>query len=560
MRVSFPATTPRLQTSALEYNVSLIPLTFGSSGPRGPGPTSVFPCLPVRVLMLQRCLLVGFGFVLHLALVSVVSAQTVEVEREASNGSVRPKNVLFIVCDDLNTHVQPSGYSPITTPTLSSLAAESLTFTHAFCQYPVCGPSRASMLSGLYPQSSGVLNNTDDIRQQRPGTVTLPQHFKQNGYWTGCVGKVFHSPRHEHGNVAWNEFHRFVNDELPVVTEARLAFEADNGSVEEPKNRRRWREIQKQVAAKLDAQTPPGYGPSGLQDEQHKDGKNARQVAKWLRDESFGDKPFFIACGIQKPHVPFLAPQKYFDMYPAEKIEYTADRKNLWDSLPKSALSKRYEAFGFELGVENDALRREYMQAYHACISFIDAQLSLVISALKDSGHWDDTIIVFTSDHGYHLGDHFLWGKVTLFDIGAKVPFLIRVPGATQGGTRSQAMVELIDVYPTLSDLAGLPSPAHLQGRSLRPLLAHPERMGQKKFAYSVVSRGQKLGYAIRNQRWRYAKWPDGEELYNLTLDPEEKSNLAGKQQLAERLQQMREILAARQVEAASGRAPATQP
>lgn len=294
--------------------------------------------------MLQRCLLVGFGFVLHLALVSVVSAQTVEAEREASNGSVRPKNVLFIVCDDLNTHVQPSGYSPITTPTLSGLAAESLTFTHAFCQYPVCGPSRASMLSGLYPQSSGVLNNTDDIRQQRPGTVTLPQHFKQNGYWTGCVGKVFHSPRHEHGNVAWNEFHRFVNDELPVVTEARLAFEAGNGSVEEPKNRRRWREIQKQVAAKLDAQTPPGYGPSGLQDEQHKDGKNARQVAKWLRDESFGDKPFFIACGIQKPHVPFLAPQKYFDMYPPEKIEYTADRKNLWDSLPKSALSKRYGA------------------------------------------------------------------------------------------------------------------------------------------------------------------------------------------------------------------------
>ena len=506
------------------------------------------------LLMLRSLFIVCFGFLLQVTLIKVVSAQAAEVQSDAATQSAKAKNVLFIVCDDLNTHVQPAGYSPITTPTLSGLAAQSLTFTHAFCQYPVCGPSRASMLSGLYPQSSGVLNNTDDIRRQRPGTVTLPQHFKEHGYWTGCVGKVFHSPRHEHGDVAWNEFHRFSNDELPVVTQARLAFEADNGSVEDPKNRRRWREIQKQVAAKLDAQTPPGYGPSGLQDDQHKDGKNARQVAKWLTDDAFGDKPFFIACGIQKPHVPFLAPQKYFDMYPPEKIEYTADRRNLWDSLPKSAISKRYEAFGFELGVENDVLRREYMQAYHACISFIDAQLSIVVNALKDSGHWEDTIIVFTSDHGYHLGDHFLWGKVTLFDIGAKVPFIIRVPGSTQGGTKSQAMVELIDVYPTLSDLAGLPLPAHLQGRSLRPLLADPERTGQKKFAYSVVSRGPKLGYAIRNQRWRYAKWPDGEELYHLTRDPMEKHNLAGKEHVSERLLEMREVLAQRQREAAARR------
>lgn len=460
------------------------------------------------------------------------------------------KNVLFIVCDDLNTHVSPTGYSPIHTPALAQLAGDSLTFQRAFCQYPVCGPSRASFLSGLYPQSTGVLNNKADIRDTRPGTATLPQHFKENGYWTAGVGKVFHNTKSDHGEVAWHETLRFENDELPVVTAARKKFEAEFGSTEDRQNRRQWREVEKQVKGPLNAQTPPGHGRSGLTDEQHKDGKNARQVVKWLTEKAHGDKPFFIACGLQKPHVPFLAPDKYFDLYPLDEIEYTADRPNLWDSIPKLALSKRYEAFGFELGKENDALRREYMQAYHACVTFIDAQLELMLDALKASGHYDDTIIIFTSDHGYHLGDHFLWGKVTLFDIGAKVPFLIRAPGLTNPGESSEAMVELIDIYPTLTDLTGLSTPDHLQGTSLRPLLGHPDRLGQKQYAYTIVTRGPKLGYSLRNQRWRYAKWPDGEELYNLTRDPEEKRNLAERENQQERLQEFRRELQQRMNEA----------
>jgi iduronate 2-sulfatase len=466
----------------------------------------------------------------------------------------KTRNVLFIVCDDLNTHVSPSGYSPIQTPTLAKFASESMTFQRAFCQYPVCGPSRASMLSGLYPQSTGILNNTVDIRTERPGTVSMPQYFKDNGYWTGSVGKVFHSPRHEQGEIAWNDFIRFENDELPVVRTARLKFEAENGSIDDGPNRRKWKALKKTVSSKLDAQTPPGYGKSGLTDEQHKDGKNARQVAKWLTDQVHGEQPFFIACGIQKPHVPFLAPDKYFELYPTSEISYTPDRSQLWDSLPMSAISKRYQAFGFELGKENDPLRREYMQAYHACISFIDAQLKIVLDALKQSGHWDDTLIIFTSDHGYHLGDHFLWGKVTLFDIGAKVPFIVRAPGLTNAGDMSQAMVELVDIYPTVTDLAGLETPPHLQGVSIRPLLGNPERLGKKKYAYSVVSRGDKLGYALRSQRWRYGKWPDGEELYNLTNDPQEKRNLAGKPHVVERLNDLRDILRAKQQSAASNR------
>lgn len=464
------------------------------------------------------------------------------------------KNFLFIVCDDLNTHVSPSGYKPIHTPTLARLAAASQNFRRAYCQYPVCGPSRASFLSGLYPQSTGVLDNKADIRKTRPGIVSMPQHFKRHGYWTASVGKVFHSPRHEPGPTAWNAFLRFQNDELPIVRAAREKFEAEHGSVDKGPNRRKWRTLKKQVAAKLDAQTPPGFGRSGLSDEQHKDGKNARQVAKWLLNRSHGGKPFFIACGIQKPHVPFLAPSKYFDLYPPERIIFRAERPRLWDSLPQLAMSKRYKAFGFELGKANDARRRQYMQAYHACVSFIDAQLKIVLDALKESGHWEDTVIVFTSDHGYHLGDHFLWGKVTLFDIGTRVPFLIRVPGLTKPGTTSEAMVELVDIYPTVTDLGGLPSPQHLQGVSLRPLLGHPERRGKKKYAYSVVTRGAKRGYALRNQRWRYGKWPDGEELYNLRVDPEEKRNLAGKPHVAERLEQFRKLLAEKQKEAGARR------
>ena len=466
----------------------------------------------------------------------------------SKSSQAKGKNVLFVICDDLNTHVSTSGYEPITTPNLSKLAKEAITFNRAFCQYPVCGPSRASFLSGLYPQATGVLNNTLDVRETRPGTVSMPQFFKDSGYWTAGVGKVFHNTKSDHGDLAWDENLRFENDELAVVREARLEFEAENGSIDQQPNKKKWKELKKRVSAKLDAQTPPGKGRSGLRDDQHKDGKNARQVVRWLEDKAYGEKPFFIALGLQKPHVPFLAPDKYFDLYPFDRITYQPDRPNLWDFLPPSAISKRYEAFGFELAKENHALRKEYMQAYHACVSFIDAQLGLVIDSLKKQGLWDDTIIIFTSDHGYHLGDHFIWGKVTLFDVGAKVPFIVRAPGLSKCGTASEAMVELIDVYPTLADLAELKAPNHLQGISLRPLLGHPDRLGTRKYAYSVVTRGPKnLGYALRNQNWRYGKWPDGEELYNLRTDPQEKNNLAQKDHLKERLEDFRDILAEKQ-------------
>ncbi len=466
-------------------------------------------------------------------------------EQQKTDSPTRAPNVLFIVCDDLNTHVSPSGYKSIHTPALDSLARDSMTFRRAYCQYPVCGPSRASLLSGLYPETTGVLNNTADIRRSRPGTVSMPQNFKDNGYWTASVGKIFHSPRHQQGEIAWHEQMMFQNDELPRVTTARRAYEGERGSIELRTNRKNWKTHLQALSTQTRGQTPPGYGPTGLEDAQHKDGKNVRQIIKWLDQESHGEKPFFIACGIQKPHVPFLAPKKYFDQYPREDLQFPLSPSNDWDDIPALAMVKRFQSFGFELGHENDSLRREYTQAYHACISYIDAQLGLLFNALREHDLWQDTIVIFTSDHGYHLGEHFMWGKVTLFEECARVPLIIRAPGITRAGTSTDALVELVDFHPTLLELCGLEVKSHLQGKSLVPILGNPESPG-KKYAYTVVSRGTKLGRSIRTKDWRYAQWgdPGMAELYDLKNDPQEYVNLIANPGSSAQLDRMKRLFA----------------
>lgn len=454
-------------------------------------------------------------------------------------------NILFIICDDLNTHVSTSGYSNIHTPNLEKLASSGMNFLNAYCQYPVCGPSRASFLHGLYPETTGVLNNKVDIRQTRPGTLSMPKFFKEKGYWTASTGKVFHSPGTEQGHEVWNDVKRFENDELPVVTQAKKDFELKYGSITAKENKKKWKALSKEVTWHLSSQDA-GHGPSGLKDDQHKDGKNSLQVIEWLEKKAYGDKPFFIAMGIHKPHVPYLAPQSYFDLYPKEKLSYIPNRPNLWDSIPKDAMVKRFETFGFELGKENDALRREYMQAYHACVSFADAQIGRVMDKLKQEGLWEDTIIVMTSDHGYHLGEHFLWGKVTLFDIGTRVPFMIRAPQYSKAQTKSNTIVELVDIYPTLADLAGFEIPSHIQGKSLKPVLLGDEDVYQGEYAYTVVTRGEELGRTLRDQKWHYTKWPEGEELYNLQKDPREVNNLSNNPEYQSKLVEMRKLLETR--------------
>ncbi len=461
----------------------------------------------------------------------------------AANTRADRPNVLLIVCDDLNNHVSTSGYQPLKTPGLEKLAAAGMTFDRTYCQYPVCGPSRASFLSGLYPESTGILDNKLDIRNVRPGTNSMPQVFKNNGYWTAAVGKVFHNTKADPGDVAWHEVLRFNNEANPVERKLRKAYEAEHGPLQDEDDRS-WRRYLKEHRSALGGQTPPGYGPTQMRDEQHKDGKNVRQVAKWLDDKAYADKPFFITCGIQKPHVPFWAPQKYFDQNPLSAIQYRPTPKGDWKNRPPLAISKRYEAFGFVLDKENDELRRKYMQAYHACISFIDAQISLLFDSLKQNDRWDDTIIIFTSDHGYHLGEHSLWGKVTLFEECARVPMIVRVPGLTKDGARSESLVELVDMFPTLVELCGINGPSELQGKSLAPLLKDPSAKGHSA-AYTVVRRGKSLGRSIRTQRWHYGEWgsADQAELYDLINDPHEDNNLAPNPRFAKQRQQMHLLL-----------------
>ncbi len=343
---------------------------------------------------------------------------------------------------------------------------------------------------------------------------------------------------------------------MPIEAEARRRFEADHGPVTDRKNRKRWKELLPTVAPQTRGQQP-GYGPSGLRDEQHADGKNAAQASAWIKDSRRGEKPFFIAVGIHKPHVPFLAPDAYFDLYPKDSLKFDRPPENFWSQAPRSAFYKRYEGFGFENSVEDDALRREFIQAYHACISFTDAQIGHILDRLEEAGHWDDTIIVLTSDHGYQLGEHFMWGKVTLFEVCNRVPLVIRAPGVTTPGSSSEGLVEMVDYFPTLAELCEISPPAELQGRSLVPMLRDPSAPGRSS-SYTVVSRGKELGKATRSQRWRYARWPDGEELYDLQNDPHEHHNLANSSENDDALTTMRAHLAKAEAKARSKRQATT--
>lgn len=445
-----------------------------------------------------------------------------EERRQERGDGARPPNVLLVVLDDLNDQLGTFGHPAVPTPSMDRLAAGGLRLDRAYSQYPSCGPSRASLLSGLYPETTGVLDNKVDIRDTRPGTVSLPELMRAHGYWTGGVGKVFHNEHTNPGEAAWDASVRFENE---------ADLDAPGGG-----------------------QSTPAFGPSDLPDAGHRDGKNALQVARWLSERPFGDEPFFIACGFHKPHVPFYAPREYFDRQPVEADGVAPVPADDWDDIPARAMVKRHRAFGFELGQADPQRRWEYTRAYRACVGYVDAQLGLVLDALEETGRWEDTIVVLLSDHGYHLGDHFMWGKVTLFESCARVPMIVRAPGRTQPGSTSGQLVELVDVVPTLAELCGLELAERLGGRSLVPLLEDPttEIHGA---AYTVVRRGEELGRSIRTLRWRYADWgvPEGEELYDLEADPGEHQNLARVGGNEHTLQRMRRRLARRSAAASGG-------
>lgn len=457
---------------------------------------------------------------------------------QASQVQKKKLNVLMIVADDLNDYIKSFGDPQAITPNIDKFMSMGTKFNKAYCQYPVCGPSRASFLSGLYPESSLVIDNTSYLRAVNPAADNMFEHFRKSGYWTGATGKIFHSSfgMMEKG-LSLDQYEAHSNAENPQLLMLKKRWLAAGSPGE-------FKAYFNKYKVKDQADHVLGYGTE-LRDDQHGDGRNARKVAQWIKSNASGEKPFFMACGIVKPHTPFYAPQKYFDLYPKDKLVFEDIPENDWNQRPKIAGVKRYSAFQAKMGVNDRKNRAYYLQSYLACISFMDAQVKVLMDALKDSGQMENTAIIFMSDHGFQIGEHFMYGKVTLFEECARVPFGIIYPGNPGAGQSSDSLAELIDVYPTLIDLCDLPQPRHkLQGKSLVPV-TKDTKLQVRDEAYTVVTRGKIIGRAIRKGPWVYANWGSKKdiELYNMDKDPQQYNNLAKNPEHAKVLKELDKAL-----------------
>ncbi len=454
---------------------------------------------------------------------ALIAPRTASAQTAAPTAKAKP-NVLFIISDDLNTDLGVYGHPIAKTPNIDRLAARGVRFDQAYCQFPVCNPSRASFLSGLRPETVRVMDNQTTMRENRPETVYLPQMFRNNGYFVANAGKTFH----------------YVYDDKPSWD----ISESGNG----PKI-----ESLSTLLRPTDGQLPPnvsrGKAQSGqdifwakvdLPDEKMGDGIISRRVADWMEEGSKSAKPWFLAAGFRKPHMPLNVPRKYFDLYPLDKITYPVEPPAHLAALPPIARRQATSIVPLE-----DRERREAMQAYYASISFMDAQVGVLLERMDRLKLWDNTIVVFFSDHGFQLGEHGgLWQKMVMFQESARVPLIIAAPGAKAGAV-SPAVVELLDIYPTLAQLTNLKAPPELEGTSLVPLLSEPNREW-KKAAFSVVTRGQLLGRSVNTARFRYTEWDEGRqgvELYDHASDPREYKNLAGDPARAATIAEMKRLM-----------------
>jgi iduronate 2-sulfatase len=417
-------------------------------------------------------------------------------------------NILFIAVDDLNTQLGCYGAAHIHSPQIDALAARAVRFDRAYCQYPSCGPSRASVLTGLRPQTIGVLNNRTRLREHLPEVITLPQWFRRQGYHVVRVGKVFHQ------------------DNPTDIGVSGLDDSASWDEVINPRGR------DKEEEAKLTSYTPDlplpdqmAYLPADGTDAEQTDGKVADETIRLLKQNQ--GKPFFIAAGFYRPHLPCIAPKKYFAEYDLERIKLPSIPEHYRDRVPVSALSSTpvWPNFGV---TERQA--RECILAYDACVSFVDAQVGKVLAALDELKLTEHTVVVLWGDHGYHLGEHGLWRKNSLFEESARAPLIIAAPHLAARGGVCASPVEFIDIYPTVVEAAGFKLPAALDGVSLVPLLRDPAAIHRRP-AHTEVQFGKIPGRSVRTERWRYTEWGEdgveGRELYDESADPHEMNNLA---------------------------------
>ena len=472
----------------------------------------------------------------------VVAGMLAAVIPAAAQPSVaRRPNVLLIMSDDLNNDLGTYGHPIVKTPNIDRLAQRGVRFDRAYNQFPLCNPSRASLLTGLRPDTIRIYELVTQFRKNRPEAVTLPQMFRNNGYIAARVGKIYHyGVPGQIGTPGLDDppsWDATVNprgvdkDEEPLLTNYTPGRAPNLGSV-----------------LAFHASTAP--------DEEHTDGKVASETIALL--EANKDRPFFIAAGFYRPHCPYIAPQKYFDMYPLDRIKVPQVSPEALAQYPEAAFFTRPPNWGL-----TEQQEREVIRAYYASISFMDANVGRLLDALDRLKLTDNTIVIFMSDHGYNLGEHGQWMKQMLFEESARNPLIVAGPGVRGKGKGSPRIVEYLDLYPTIAELTGLTPPRDLEGRSLAPLLKDPKATWTRP-ALTQVRRGTEadgffMGYSIRTDRWRYSEWDDGKrgvELYDEVADPQEMHNLATEPKYGKRVKEMQTLLRS----ARGVRSPQTSP
>ena len=473
------------------------------------------------------------------AFVSLISAGLPfsAVAVSAQKRQKKPKyNVLFIASDDLRPELGAYGVAGIKTPNIDKIAARGTRFDNAYAQYPVCNPSRTSLLTGRYPTETRVMNNNDYFRRIDPSIVTLPQYFKNNGYVTLRSGKIYHGGIDD--EISWTEGGEPTD---PNITERGNPNFKPKPIVADPDDEEK---TEAQGAGIKQSNSDRIVVLEG-EGEKHGDYKAATRAVSFI--EKYRNQPFFLAVGFVKPHSPPTAPKKFFDLYDVKTIPLPIDFGTTPKALagaPEISIAPR-NADLFIGRESTPELSREMKRAYWASTSFMDAQVGRLTDALEKNGLKDNTIIVFWGDHGYHLGEKGKWSKAySLYEVGLRVPLIIAMPKGKSESTRR--IVELIDLYPTLAELCGLPKPPNVSGHSMARLLKKP----QADFdfpAYSVTEYRKSLGKSVRTARWHYVEWDEGKDgamLYEHPKDPFELKNLANDAQYAKVVTEMKQLLA----------------
>lgn len=495
--------------------------------------TLIFKCMITRLLL---------AFTVAATSLPVHAQQTSSARGASPSAVLHKMNILFIAVDDLRPEGGAYGSTVVRTPHIAALAKRGIVFERAYCQQAVCSPSRTSLMTGRRPDTTRIYDLQTHFRLTLPNVVTLPQLFKQHGYHTQALSKIYHGGLDDpqswsvsHWAPKGGEYRHPETLAKMKEEQARRRAEGKGEPIDVLQRDEKTGTTLKVTQPKYQVRGPSWEAPD-VPDNDLPDGKTADKAIETLR--TVKDRPFFLAVGFLKPHLPFVAPKRYYDMYPPDKIKLAANSFPPKD-VPQIALHNSGELRFYSDIPKGDtpipeARTRELVRGYYAATSYTDAQIGRVIAELQRLGLRERTIIVLWGDHGWHLGEHAMWNKHSNFEVATRSPLIISVPGQKRAGIRTKALVEFVDIYPTLAELARLPLPPDLEGMSLVPVIEKPNRPW-KRAAFSQYPRGGGvMGYSMRTDRYRYTEWIKlstreriATELYDHMTDPEENVNIA---------------------------------